>query len=93
MNKLFVDIVFNAWLFNSLYLIILPLLGGKSWKEAIEHQDKLIVKAVWRSWYFWPAAQFVTYTFVPLQFQPLSNVLAGLVWQTYLNFFTNSTSS
>ena len=34
-TKLFVDIIFNGWFINSLYLIFIPLLEGRSLEYAL----------------------------------------------------------
>ena len=66
--KIALDICCYSFIINSAYLIFIPLLSLKSFKEARENHRLLILKTQKRAWTFWPFCNSINYAFVPTKY-------------------------
>ena len=67
------------------YFIWRGTLDGKQPAQVWEHVRERFYGALQASWQFWPLANIVNYSFVPIQYRVLYNNTLSLMWTGYLS--------
>lgn len=84
--KVALDQSFFAVTLNTVFLLLLGSLGGKSSHEVLTRIRETLPLAMFSSWRFWPFVHLVTYSpSMPQEFKVLWNDAAEIVWVIILS--------
>jgi hypothetical protein len=84
-KKVLLDQLTYGPLNNILFMMFMAkLIEGRSWKTTLSKIKADYPAIQLRGWRFWPVAQFVNQTVVPLQLRVLWTNCVAFVWSTYL---------
>jgi hypothetical protein len=84
---------YDAFLFSPVavggYFVVRSTLEGRDWQGIVTKLQTKWMHATYASWQFWPMANIINFTCVPVQFRVLYNNSLSLFWNAYLSGLNN----
>lgn len=91
LKKVLLDQLLFSPVFVPVFLVFVGFLQGQPWADIERTVRRDFLPVLTASYVLWPAAQGVTFRFVPLNYQLPFTSLVALVWNTYLAWKANET--
>eukprot|EP00010_Vexillifera_abyssalis_P003494 CAMPEP_0201559534 /NCGR_PEP_ID=MMETSP0173_2-20130828/74695_1 /ASSEMBLY_ACC=CAM_ASM_000268 /TAXON_ID=218659 /ORGANISM="Vexillifera sp., Strain DIVA3 564/2" /LENGTH=133 /DNA_ID=CAMNT_0047973619 /DNA_START=173 /DNA_END=574 /DNA_ORIENTATION=+ len=85
MKRVAVDQLTNAPIVTALFFLGIGALEGNSFDEIKETMRKDYVKTLLLNWTIWPAAMFLNFRYLPVDYRVLGTNVTGLGWNTILS--------
>lgn len=95
--KLMAQIVLDAIIFSPVtvsgYFTVRSVLEGSGWRGVKDKLSTRLFSTVLGAWKFWPAANVINFSLVPLQFRVLYMNVLSVFWSGYLTYVNSKKMS